>query len=212
MRKNPTDRAALFSVPICKRLSEPATETAAGLLRFVMSSETPDLAGDIIDQRGLTPAYSPLPAMIDHGSAMDDTVGLWKDLHNEGSRTTGLLDIWPAGTTKAADLVRALHTAGLRLSASIRFLPEDFEPIHAEGKNGKTGEITGFRFLRAKLLECSVVAMPCNPDAMQLVGKRLHAMHRDGLDQLIRLQTDRHRDTLVRAAAADRRARALLLP
>ena len=210
MRTPAVDRAALFALPVSKRAAEPATETAQGL-RFILSSNTPDLAGDVIEQRGLTPAYSPLPAMIDHGSGMGELLGSWQDIRNEGDRTTGTLSLLPAGVSQAADLVRAIHKAGIRLAASIRFLPEDYEPIHAEAKNGKKGEITGFRFLRAKLLECSVVAMPCNPDALQLVGKKLPATHRAALDRLIHQQGQRRRETLARAVAADRRARIALL-
>jgi len=211
MRTPAADRAALFALPVSKRAAEPATETAQGL-RFVLSSNTPDLAGDVIEQTGLSPAYSPLPAMIDHGSGMAELLGSWQDLRNEGDRTTGTLSLLPAGVSQAADLVRAIHKAGIRLAASIRFLPEDYEPIRAEAKSGKgKGEITGFRFLRAKLLECSVVAMPCNPDALQLVGKKLPATHRAALDRLVQLQGQRHRETIARAVAAGKRASALLL-
>jgi hypothetical protein len=203
--------AADFRLPVYKRSSTAAVDTEQGL-RFVLSTNTPDLAGDVIEQAGLSPAYAPLPAMVDHGSGMAELIGSWKDIRNHGTRTTGLLDLLPAGVSQAADLVRAINKAGLLLAASIRFLPEDYEPIHAEAKSGKgKGEITGFRFLRAKLLECSVVAMPCNPEAVQLVGKKLPATHRAALDRLVQMQGQRHRETIARAVAAGKRASALLL-
>jgi hypothetical protein len=209
---NATKRAAAFAGPIVKRASEAATETAQGL-RFVISSDSPDLAGDVVEQSGLTPAYNPVPALIDHGDGMKDMIGTWVDLRNEGKRTSATLSLLPAGISQAADLVRAIHKAGVRLAASIRFLPEAdaWEPIRAPATNGKgLGEITGFRFLRAKLLECSVVTQPCNPDALQLVGKSLPAQHRAALDRLIRQETAHHSATRAKAVAAVQRIDALL--
>jgi hypothetical protein len=183
-----------------------AVDTAQGL-RFILSTETPDLAGDIVVQSGLVPAYQPLPAMLDHGVEMADLIGVWRDIANSGARTSARLELLPQGVSDGADLVRALHKAGIRLAASVKFLPDELEEIRAKGEARSFPP--KFRYLRSRLVEASVVAMPCNAEALQEVGKSLPRF-RAAIDQLVSQEAARTSETRAKAVAAVQRVNALL--
>jgi hypothetical protein len=191
---------------IVKRETAAAVNTDQGL-RFTLSTESPDLAGDVVVQSGLVPAYQPLPAMIDHGNDMSDLIGTWRDLTNNGQRTSARLDLLPQGISASADLVRALHKAGIRLAASVKFLPDELEEIREKGA-AKTFP-PRFRYLRSRLVEASVVAMPCNAEALQEVGKSL-PQYRAAIDQLVRQEAALSSATRAKAVAAVKRINALL--
>jgi len=135
--------------------------------RFVLSTDTPDLMGDVVVQDGLV-IPDRLPAQIDHAGSIWSQVGRWVDIERDAHRTLATLDLLPEHTSKAADLVRGMARAGLRLAASIGFVPEEWEAI----TDAATKHTTGFRFIRARLLEASVVVTPANPEALAL-AKRL---------------------------------------
>jgi hypothetical protein len=156
---------------IVKR-AESAADTAgtdAGHPRFVLSTDAPDLMGDVVVQSGLT-IPDRLPAQIDHSGSMWAAIGKWIDVERDAHRTLATLALLPEGTSKAADLVRGMVQAGLRLAASIGFDPTEWERI----TEPKTERTTGYRFLKANLLEASVVVVPANPEALA-VAKRLGA-------------------------------------
>ena len=195
---------------VCKRqTSDAAVDTSHGL-RFTLSTETPDLAGDIVVQTGLQPAYQPLPAMIDHGVDMADLIGTWRDLSVSGKRTSGRLELLPQGISQGADLVRALHKAGVRLAASVKFLPDEIEEIRVKDAAAPRGRLVGFRFTRSRLVEASVVPMPCNAEALQEVGKSLPAVHRAAFDQLVWHEAAHQSAIRAKAVAAVQRITARL--
>jgi hypothetical protein len=148
--------------------------------------------------------------MVDHGRNVGELVGTWKNLVQSGGRLSADLDMLPQGISPAADLVRALHKAGIRLGASVKFLPDwtAAEPIREKG--APKGRITGMRYSRGRLVEASVCVMPCNADALQEVGKSLSANQRDALGQLVRQEAERNNATRAKAAAAVQRIDALL--
>jgi hypothetical protein len=185
-----------------------AVDTDTGL-RFTISTEAPDLAGDIVVQSGLTPAYQPLPAMVDHGVDMGDLIGTWRDIANQGQRTSARLELLPQGISRSADFVRALHKAGVRLAASVKFLPDETEPIVAKGAGSR---VTGYRYLRSRLVEASVVPMPCNAEALQEVGKSLSPSYRDALDRLVLHERARNSATIAKAVATVKRIDLRLSP
>ena len=189
-----------------RQTSDAAIDTAQGL-RFILSTETPDLAGDVVVQSGLVPAYQPLPAMVDHGNEMADLIGTWRDLTNNGQRTSARLELLPQGVSHGADLVRALHKAGIRLAASVKFLPDEMEEIRAKGE--ARAFPPRFRYLRSRLIEASVVPMPCNAEALQEVGKSL-PQYRAALDQLVRREKALASEPRAKAVAAVQRVNALL--
>jgi len=201
MERQTNARGSAPAFVVKRQTADAAVDSSTGL-RFTLSTENPDLAGDIVVQAGLQPAYQPLPAMVDHGVDMGDLIGTWRDISNQGSRTSARLELLPQGISRSADFVRALHKAGVRLAASVKFLPDEMEPIVAKGAGAR---ITGYRYLRSRLVEASVVAMPCNAEALQEVGKSLPAVHRAALDQLVRQERARQSATRAKAVAAVQR-------
>lgn len=95
---------------------------------------------------------------------MHDLVGSWKDLRIGKHRTTATLDLLPKGVSPAVDLIHAVKDAGIRMAASVGFVPMDWEAIWDQ----KGDFITGFKFLKSILTEASIVVTPANPNALQL--------------------------------------------
>lgn len=145
-----------------------AESTPDDPLKFVLSTDDVDLVGDVVVQRGgISLARDPLPAQIDHGGSIHDLIGSWKNVSIGAHKTTATLDLLPKGVSQTVDLIHALKAAGIRLAASIGFIPD--------GKDGweaiwdKQGErITGFKFLKTILTEASIVVTPANPAALQM--------------------------------------------
>lgn len=134
--------------------------------RFVISHEAEDLMGDVVVQAGLTPVSERIPAQVDHSGKVRDLIGYWDDIRAEGKRTTASLRLFERGVTQTADLVRTLLEAGVRMAASIGFVPErdSYELIRDE----KNERVTGYRFLKSRLIETSVVVVPAQPLALNI--------------------------------------------
>lgn len=126
--------------------------------KFCISSEEPDLVQDIVVQAGLTPVSERIPAQVDHSGKMADMIGTWGGLKTIGKRTFANLNLFEPGTSKMADMVRALLDQKVQLGASIGFRPEEYEPI----------EDGGFKFLKSILHEISVVVVPAAPQALSI--------------------------------------------
>lgn len=129
-----------------------------GKYSFVISSETPDLAGDIVVQRGMKPISDRIPAQIDHSGRMRDVIGYWSDFKQVGRKTVAVLNLADKGISRTADLIRGLLDSGIRMASSIGFMSDDYEPISTGGK----------RFKTSKICEISVVCQPCQPDALSI--------------------------------------------
>lgn len=160
--------------------AEVTRSPATGGPRFVLSTEDVDLQGDIVVQAGLKPVGPRIPAQVDHSGKMRDLIGWWDNIKTEGRRTLGDLVLLEPGISRAADMVRALSDAGVRLAASIGFAP-DFEEGGYELLRDSANEwVTGIKFLRSTLLEASVVVVPANPGALSV--RALDVAKRFGLD------------------------------
>jgi hypothetical protein len=132
----------------------------SGGYTFVISSEEPDLVGDIVVQRGMRPVSDRIPAQVDHSGSVHDLVGYWEHIRVEGNKTLADFIPFPHGASKTADTVRTLLDAGIRMAASIGFRAVDAEPV---GKKQR-----GMRFKESMLLECSIVSVPCHPQALSI--------------------------------------------
>lgn len=177
----PTNRVSLDEIISRRRLSADSNgnlykavvleEKAKGFdkasrsQRFVMSSESKDLYGDIVRQTGLDATnFEKNPvglAYHDHRAP----IGKWSDLQKVGGkskRTEGTLTLFAEGTSEKADEIgRLLEIGGLR-ACSIGFSPVEGEWIlDEEGRN-----TYGIDFTKSILLECSVCSVPANPDAL----------------------------------------------
>jgi HK97 family phage major capsid protein len=136
-------------------------------IRFRVSNEDEDSFGDVVVQSGLE--YPPsIPAVVDHSPRLESSVGDWHDVERGHRETFATLRLLPRGTSRAADLVRALHTGGFPLASSVHFdiARADIEPIVKTGANGRQMETGGKRYLRGKVREISLTQFPANSAAV----------------------------------------------
>jgi len=134
------------------------TPSGGDPLVYVMSDETVDRYGDIVEARGWNLAnFTKNPiALFGHDSKF--IVGNWADVKVVSGKLVGTLKLLPAGVSQRLDEIRAAVEAGVLRAVSVGFRPIEAEPI----ANG------GTRFKRAELVECSLVSIPANPNAIQL--------------------------------------------
>lgn len=180
---------------------ELVTRAAGGsAYRFVISTESRDLMGDVVVQAGREDVSDRIPAQVDHSGEMRDLVGYWTNIQTKGLRTLADLVLLAPGLSQAADMVRALLDAGIRMASSIGFVSIKREWIREPDTD--EGRITGIRFLRWKLLEASIVVVPANPEALSSAKSLLPVQARAGLDEFVRAHARRHPSPSRAAAAA----------
>ena len=200
--------------------AEVTKSPSTGGPRFVISTEQVDLQGDIVVQAGLTPVSPRIPAQVDHSGKMRDLIGWWDNVTTQGKKTYADLVLFPQGKSAMADMVRDLWEAGVKLAASIGFVPDYSEGGYELIRDASNDWVTGIKFIRSTLIETSVVVVPANPGALSV--RSLDIAQKFGLDaqgfrsfvmsdasqQLLR-GMPRH-DALARAAAAVQKADAVL--
>jgi HK97 family phage prohead protease len=137
-------------------------QSADDPLTFVMSDETPDRVGDIIVAKGWSLEEFRKNPIALFGHDHNNIVGTWDDVKVAGRKLVGRLKLAKAGTSATVDTVRALVEQRILRSVSVGFQPKEFEPI-----KDREGRATGgYKFTKAALHECSLVAVPCNPNAL----------------------------------------------
>jgi HK97 family phage major capsid protein/HK97 family phage prohead protease len=129
-------------------------------LEYIMSDGSEDRLGDVIDQDGwqLVNFQNNPIALFGHNS--DFPIGTWRDVKVKGNQLRGKLALMPAVSPRLQELHAAVDGGVLR-AVSVGFRPIKYEPL----KDSKKG---GYRFLEHELVECSLVAVPANPNAIQI--------------------------------------------
>lgn len=129
-------------------------------LSYVMSDETVDRMGDVIEADGwnLKNFIKNPIALFNHDSSF--VIGHWTDVKVQAGKLVGKLNLLSAGISERLDEIRAAVEAGVLRAVSVGFIPDpdEMEP-------NKTG---GWRFKAAELMECSLVSVPANPNALQM--------------------------------------------
>lgn len=128
-------------------------------LVYVMSDETVDRVGDVIKASGWNLqnfAKNPV-ALFGHDHKF--IVGHWTDVKVQGKQLIGRLKLLPKGISERLDEVIAAVEAGILRAVSVGF---NIDPDKAE--RNKEG---GYSFGAAELLECSLVSVPANPNALR---------------------------------------------
>lgn len=140
-----------------------ASEAGSDPLEFVMSDETVDRMGDVIEAKGWRLANFKKNPIALFGHKSDFVIGHWTDVRVEAGRLVGKLKLLPAGISERLDEIRAAVEAGVLRAVSVGFRAIEAEPI--QGK--------GLRFKASELVECSLVSVPANPNALA-VAKSLN--------------------------------------
>src|SRR5262245_16091302 len=144
---------------------------------FVLSDGSVDRMGDVINPDGwdLGRIKSDPPVLFNH--SRDHIVGRWTNIRVKDGQLVGKIvwvksDKWPM-----AQYIRDLVREGILRTVSVGFQPIAKEPLTKEA-NIHHGP---FRFTRQELLECSLVSVPANPNALAIAK----GFPRDVLDQVI---------------------------
>jgi HK97 family phage prohead protease len=131
---------------------------------FVLSDGSIDRMGDVIEPGGwqLEQIKSDPPVLFNHDR--NQIVGRWTDIRVKEGKLIGRIvwaksNKWPMG-----QYIRDLVREGVLRTVSVGFQPVAREPLtkDADKYHGP------FRFTKQQLLECSLVSVPANPNALAL--------------------------------------------
>jgi HK97 family phage prohead protease len=129
-------------------------------LVYVMSDESVDRVGDVIKADGwrLQNFLKNPVALFGHDHKF--IVGHWTDVKVQGKQLIGRLKLLPKGISERLDEVIAAVEAGILRAVSVGFNIPDPDKIEPR-KDG------GYTFGATELLECSLVSVPANPNALR---------------------------------------------
>jgi len=135
------------------------TRAADGDLEFVLSDDTKDRLGDVINPKGwVLDNFKKNPiALFNHISSFP--IGTWTSVRVKANRLIGKLKLAALGTSERIDELIRLVDQGIIKAVSVGFMPLDMEPL---------ADNSGILFKEQELLECSLVTVPANPSAIQL--------------------------------------------
>jgi HK97 family phage major capsid protein/HK97 family phage prohead protease len=142
-------------------------------LDFVMSDESVDRVGDIIEAKGWDLASFKKNPVALFGHDHHKPIGTWENVRIEGKKLIGRLKLAAEGTSAEIDTIRKLVEQRILRAVSVGFQPLDAKPIKETG---------GYRFIKQVLHECSLVAVPANSNALA-IAKSL-GCSRDDLENL----------------------------
>jgi hypothetical protein len=136
--------------------------------RFIMSSQSRDRYGDVVRTAGIeVERFEDNPVGLLFHNSRSWPVGSWSNLEkvlkSRPPRLEGDLTLLAAGGPREIDdTAWMLEHGGIR-ACSIGFIP-DWDAVEVE--YGDDGQFMGLIFNKSELLECSVCAIPANPDAL----------------------------------------------
>lgn len=138
------------------------TVASDGGLEFVLSDETVDRYGDIIEAKGwvLTNFKKNPIALFAHSGVFP--IGTWSNLRVEGSKLIGKLNLAARGTSARIDELISLVEQGILRAVSVGFVPIKSEPINPDRPYGPQ------KYTKQELIETSLVSVPANPAALAL--------------------------------------------
>lgn len=167
LRRDPGSRAKFFpGDELTGRIIAKASPTATDPFEFVMSSDSVDRIGDIVDIKGIDLKgfkQNPL-ALWNHDS--DVPIGTWSNVRKEEHRLIGTLSLAAPGSSPLVDRLRSFVEQRILRAVSIGFRALEAVELDPSDLWG------GLRFTKTELLECSLVSVPANPDALQIRGLR----------------------------------------
>jgi len=135
-----------------------AKATGDDPLSFVLSDDTKDRMGDVIDPSGwVLDNFKRNPvALFNHNSSFP--IGTWENVRKAGGKLVGNLKLAAKGTSDRIDEIRSLVEQGVLRAVSVGFLPV----------LSKAMDDGGTRYVKTELIETSLVSIPANPAAIQL--------------------------------------------
>tara|TARA_Y100000310_G_scaffold237033_2_gene240290 strand:- start:1987 stop:2721 length:735 start_codon:yes stop_codon:yes gene_type:complete len=140
-----------------------------GRVEAVMSSESVDRDGDVIRQDfwNLKEFESHPVLMADHNYGILHQIGKWSGVHVAEGQLRGTATYHIGKGNERADWAYHLAEAG-EAAFSVGFIPDMSKAVEIDDK----GMFGSFEFRGQTLLETSQVAIPSNPDAVQLMRSK----------------------------------------
>jgi HK97 family phage major capsid protein/HK97 family phage prohead protease len=141
-----------------------AAQSASDPFTFVMSTDSVDRVGDIVEIPGIDLAgfkQNPI-ALLNHDQTMP--IGTWSQVTKQPGQLVGKLTLADPGTSPLVDRLRTFIEQRILRAVSIGFRALAADPIDPKDPWG------GVRFTKSELLECSLVSVPANPDALIMRG------------------------------------------
>ena len=129
-------------------------------MEFILSDATPDRYGDIVEPTGWQLDNFKNNPICLFGHDNKFPIGKWEDIKAGGKDLRARLTLAPKGTSDRIDEIRNLIDADILRATSVGFRPLESEPLDKDDKWGAK------RFTKHELVECSVVAVPANPNAL----------------------------------------------
>ena len=141
-----------------RKREQAAPPPADDPLEFVMSDGSVDRMGDIIEPDGwrLDNFRRNPVALFAHDPLLP--VGTWHDVGVRKGQLTGRLELMEPVTDQLRHIQAAVKGGVLR-AVSVGFHSDSFEPL---------GKGSGKRFTEAELVECSLVSVGANPNALAM--------------------------------------------
>lgn len=140
-----------------------ARQSAEDPFEFILSDETKDRYGDIIEAKGWQLANFKANPIALFGHDNSFPIGTWEKVRIIGQELRARLIPALKGTSQRIDEIISLVEQRVLKAASVGFKPLALEPM----------EDGGYRFTKQELLETSIVSVPANPAALA-VAKQLH--------------------------------------
>jgi HK97 family phage prohead protease len=169
------------------RKEKAAPPPSADVRDFVMSDGQVDRMGDVIEPAGWQlDEFNANPVAL-FGHDARQVIGKWEQVRVEKGQLRGRLVLGKDDPrTPEINKVRALVEQGFLRAVSVGFSPIEKQPL-----DDKADKHWGpFRFLKSRLLECSLVAVPANPRALA-VAKSL-GLSSDTIAEVFRKPADEH--------------------
>lgn len=131
-------------------------------LDFVLSDDTLDRYGDVIDAKGWDLRNFKKNPIALFGHSGSFPIGNWTNVRVEGNKLVATLKLAAKGTSDRIDELINLVEQGILRAVSVGFRPLESEPIDPKKPYG------GQRYTKQELLETSLVSVPANPSALAL--------------------------------------------
>lgn len=154
-----------ITVSICERKSmdiqvTKGTQSQDDPFEFIMSDESVDRVGDVIRASGwdLTDFQKNPVALLGHDHSKP--IGVWENVRVTGNKLMGRLKLAKQGTSAEIDTIRSLVEQRILRAVSV-----GFQPVEAKPMKEKAG---GYEYIKQKLHECSLVAVPANANALAI--------------------------------------------
>jgi len=137
-------------------------EAGKSAFDFVLSTEDEDACGDVLLASGWDLSRFAKNPIALYLHKHESPIGTWKNVRIEGGKLLGTLRLVRRGVSMYIDQIHDLLKEGVLRCCSV-----GFTPLEVEKRTASTGR-SGKLIKRQRLIEVSLVPLPCNPETVRL--------------------------------------------